>query len=154
MLNKSKKLFPKKFVIIVLTLNLSFILMISLFVLFKAPKISEEANGEFYEVLNVQVPTITAVIDKYRKATKMSVVDSETSPYKSFTYTELSSVEIDIETYIDYLIEEANFELKQEENANSVLWTAVLTKYDNDKTIIVDIKCNVSEYTIKVGLIS
>ena len=121
----------------------------------KSPKISEEAYGEFYVLGNTRVPTITTVIDEYRKVTKMSVVDSETEPFKSFTYTELSSVETDIETYIDYLTQEAGFELRQEENANSVLWNAVLTKYDSDvdKMIIVDIECDVSEYTISISFV-
>lgn len=152
---KSNRMFSKKNVIIALTLNISFILIIALFFLLKSPKISEETSGEFYVVGNAQVPTIATVIDEYRKVTKMSVVDSETEPSKSFTYTELSSVENDIETYIDYLTQEAGFELKQEENANSVLWNAVLTKYDSDvdKMIIVDIECDVSEYTISISFV-
>lgn len=152
---KSNRMFSKKIVIIALTLNISFILIIALFFLLKSPKISEETSGEFYVVGNAQVPTIATVIDEYRKVTKMSVVDSETEPSKSFTYTELSSVENDIETYIDYLTQEAGFELKQEENANSVLWNAVLTKYDSDvdKMIIVDIECDVSEYTISISFV-
>lgn len=152
---KLKRMFSKKFIIMAFTLNIFFILTITLFFLFNAPKISEEAYGEFYEVGNAQIPTITAVIDKHRKVTRMSVTDSEINPYKSFTYSELSSVEIDIETYIDYLIQEVGYDLKQEENANSVLWKAVLSKYnsDIDKTIIVDIEGDVSEYTISIGFI-
>ena len=151
MFSKFNKIFSVKFVIIVMLIDVSFIIAVAMFFMFNAPKISEEAYGEFYKVGNVEVPNITSIINRRPKVTGVIIGDSEANPYKSFTYSGISTVESDIESYIQYLIK-SGFKLESEENANSVLWTATLSKYlsNNDKLIVVKIKGDVSEYTISI----
>ena len=105
-----------------------------------------------YTLGEVIIPTVESVVgDRRPKVTGVIIGDSEANPYKSFTYSDISTVESDIESYIQYLIK-SGFKLESEENANSVLWTATLSKYlsNNDKLIAVKIKGDVSEYTISI----
>ncbi len=151
MFSKFNKIFSVKFVIIVMLIDISFIIAVAMFFMFNAPKISEEAYGEFYNMGDEEVPNITSIINRRPKVTGVTIGGSEENPYKSFTYSGISTVESDIESYIQYLIK-SGFKLESQENANSVLWTAALSKYikQDNKYIIVRIKADVSEYTISV----
>ncbi len=128
------------------------IFIVGFFVLLNAPKISDEAYSKYYKIDGVEIPTIATVIKDGRTVTEMSVDNSAKNPYKSFTYTDVTSIKSDIKTYIEHLVTEEEFEIKFEENADTVLWQAVLSKYNNSikKNVVVKINCDVNKYTITI----
>lgn len=156
MLNEKKvKKFLKIYALVVISLVTIVMIAAIIITLFQFNNVSKQANEEYYDVGGTKVPSIVKVLKEERRVNLIQTGEINEKPAKIFGYFSDGKVEDDLQSYIDYLVNEEGYKKAADYDIDTPLRTSYLTKYDKakQKNIEIKVKGNLDRYTIGIKIL-
>lgn len=147
MKNFMHKIIPFKVFLIFISIGTLILVVTGLFVFFSWSNI---VGKDYYTIGDVEIPSISFVLQEKRNAEGFSVNTTPGKSIKTIHYKSTPKPFEDITTYATYLQEHQDFVLGDVENEGVLMEKTILYRVDPEtrSVIVVEIHCDFIQYSI------